>query len=120
MLVTEPDRVEELSDQVEDLWRTLGTHVLRGQSRLDSRLDRFDGRLGRVESDVAVLKQDVAVLKVDVATLKEDVATLKVDMVETRDRLGRLERATQAGFNRMDAQFERLIGLIQRDEVASA
>lgn len=111
MLVMEPNRAQQLSDDVTALWSFLGTQVLRTQGRLDKRLDRFEARMDRVEADVSVLKSDVAVLK-------SDVSVLKGDMAETKDRLNRLERSTEAGFRRMDAQFERLIGLIRRDELA--
>jgi hypothetical protein len=77
------------------LWRQVGEQLVFGQARFDARLDRLEG-------DVAVLRTDVAVLKTDVGTL--------------RDQLGRLERATDSRFNRVDAQLERLITLVQRDE----
>jgi len=69
-----------------------------------------------LKTDVAGLKTDVAGLKTDVAGLKTDVAGLKTDVAETRNQLGRLERATETRFNRVDAQLERLITLVQRAE----
>jgi hypothetical protein len=38
-------------------------------------------------------------------------------MAATKEQLNRLERATESRFNRIDAQLERLVALIQRDEV---
>ncbi|MBX6357544.1 MAG: hypothetical protein IRZ05_17040, partial [Micromonosporaceae bacterium] len=70
-----------------------------------------------LKTDVAGLKTDVAGLKTDVAGLKTDVAGLKTDMAATKEQLNRLERATESRFNRIDAQLERLVTLIQRDEV---
>jgi septal ring factor EnvC (AmiA/AmiB activator) len=93
------------------MWRQVGELIARGQSLVDARFDRLEG-------DVAVLKTDVAVLKTDVAVLKTDVAVLKTDMAETKEQLGRLERATETRFNRVDAQLERLITLVQRAETS--
>jgi hypothetical protein len=40
--------------------------------------------------------------------VKADVAVLKTEMIETRDQLGRLERSTMRGFDRIHADFEEL------------
>lgn len=90
-------------------WRHVGDLIIGG-------LHSMDVRQGRMEGDIAVLKTDVAILKTDVAVLKTDVAGLKTDMTEVKAQLTRHELATERGFQRVDAQFERLIGLIQRDE----
>jgi outer membrane murein-binding lipoprotein Lpp len=101
----------------------VGDYIVDGQSRFDARLDRLEGKVdvltvdvGVLKSDVSVLKSDVSVLKSDVGVLKTDVAALKTGMVETNERLGRLEESQKAGFNSFNAQFERLIAYIERDE----
>jgi len=90
------------ADDVAALWRRAGEVTA-------DRFERIDARLGNLERDLAVLKADVAILKHDVAVLKHDVAELKA-------QVGRLERSTESRFNRVDAQLERLIGLVQRAE----
>ena len=85
-----------------EAWRRVGDLIIGGLFKMEARQDRMEG-------DIAVLKADVAVLKTDVAGVKTDVASLK-------SQLTRHELATERGFQRVDAQFERLIGLIQRDE----
>jgi len=97
------------ADDVAALWRRAGEVTA-------DRFDRIDARLGNLERDVAVLKADVAILKADVAILKHDVAILKHDVAELKAQVGRLERSTESRFNRVDAQLERLIGLVQRAE----
>ncbi len=101
MTVATEDPIQRLNDEMTGLWGQAG-ELLRGQSRVDA-------RLGRLETDVAGLKTDVAGLKTDVAGLKTDVVGLS-------DRLSRFELATDRRFNRVDAQLERLITLVQRDE----
>jgi hypothetical protein len=105
----ERDQTRQQGDDMRALWRHVG-ELIGGQTRHDSRFDRVDARLDRIEGDVGVLKADMTVLKADVAELKTDVA-------ETKDRLGRLERSSERRFNRVDAQLERLIALVQRAEV---
>jgi len=97
------------ADDVAALWRRAGEVTA-------DRFDRIDARLGNLERDVAVLKADVTILKADVAILKHDVAILKHDVAELKAQVGRLERSTESRFNRVDAQLERLIGLVQRAE----
>jgi hypothetical protein len=134
-----PVQVTEDSSAV---WRRIGELMVEAQSRTDARFDRFeaavdakferfqtavearfvgfasavDARFSRLEGDVAGLKTDVAGLKTDVAGLKTDVAGLKVGLAETKEQLNSLERSTMQRFDRVDAQFERLFGLIQRNE----
>ena len=118
------------TDDLPALWRQVGELIARGQSRSDARFDRLEADVAGskadvagskadvagLKTDVAGLKTDVAGLKTDVAGLKTDVAGLKTDVAETRNQLGRLERATETRFNRVDAQLERLITLVQRAE----
>ena len=94
MTVDEQDPVQRMGDEVTGLWRQVG-ELVRGQSRMDGRLDR-------IESDVTVLKTDVA--------------ELKVGLAGTNQRLDRLELSTERRFNRIDAQLERLIALVRRSE----
>jgi hypothetical protein len=96
------DPKQRHDDDLLEMWYHIGERLVDGRSRLDARLDRL-------ETNVDVLKTDVAVLKADVAVLKTDVAG-------TKDQLGRLERSTESRFNRVDAQLERLITLVQRAE----
>jgi hypothetical protein len=84
-----------LNEDMAVLWPRIGELIVRGQKYVGARLDGL-------ETDVAALKTDVAVLKIDVA--------------ESKDQLGRLERSTETRFNRVDAQLERLITLVQRSE----
>lgn len=116
------DQTLQRDDDLTALWRQAG-ELIRGQSRQDVRFDRVEAKLDHIEGDVAVLKTDIAVLKTDVAVLttdvavlKTDVAVVKTDIVGTKEQLGRLGRATESRFNRIDAQLERLIALIQRAE----
>ena len=73
-------------------------------------------RLGRLETDVAVLKTDVGQLKTDVGQVKTDLAELKNSVGSLQEQANRPELAFDRGFNRVDAQFERLVRLIQRSE----
>ena len=101
MTIGTDDPVQRLSDEMTGLWRYVG-ELVRGQSRIEGRLDRL-------ETDVAVMKGDVAVLKGDMGEVKTIVA-------ETKARLDRLELSTERRFNRIDAQLERLIALIATAE----
>lgn len=95
------DQTLQRDDDLTALWRQAG-ELIRGQSRQDVRFDRVEAKLDHIEGDVAVLTTDIAVLKTDI--------------VGTKEQLGRLGRATESRFNRIDAQLERLIALIQRAE----
>jgi hypothetical protein len=95
MTVVAKDPTQWPDNDLATLWRQVGEHLVHGRSRLDARLDRFDTRMDRLEGDVA---------------------TLKIDLTATIEQLGRLERSTERRFNRVDAQLERLITLVQRDE----
>jgi DNA anti-recombination protein RmuC len=99
--IEKQDPVQRMGDEMTGLWRHMG-ELVRGQSRIEGRLDR-------VEGDVAVLKEDVGVLK-------GDVGELKTGLAGTNQRLDRLELSTERRFNRIDAQLERLIALVQRAE----
>jgi hypothetical protein len=88
------DPMERLNDEVTGLSRQMG-EFLRVQGRLDARQDRFEARLDRVETDIATLKAG------DEVSLRE---------------LSQLESLFERRFNRIDAQLERLIGLVQRAE----
>jgi septal ring factor EnvC (AmiA/AmiB activator) len=99
-------------------WNQIGELFVRAQSRTDARLGRLEGDVCEIKTDVEVLKTDVAVLKTDVAVLKTDVADLKTGLAETNQRLSRFEFATERRFDRVDAQLERLITLVQRDEMS--
>jgi chromosome segregation ATPase len=138
------DPPQQLDDPLEELWRQVGEQLIHRRSRVDARFDRLEGDVSVLKADVSVLrtdvavlkadvsvlktdvavlkadvsvlKTDVAVLKADVSVLKTDVAVLKIDVAETKEQLGRLERATESRFNRVDAQLERLITLVQRAE----
>lgn len=88
------DPMERLNDEVTGLSRQMG-EFLRVQGRLDARRDRFEARLDRVETDIATLKAG------DEVSLRE---------------LSPLESLFERRFNRIDAQLERLIGLVQRAE----
>jgi chromosome segregation ATPase len=135
--MTEIDPGQRFSDDIAGLWRQTG-NLTRMVAIFDVRFDRVDREIAELKTDVRELKTDVAGLKTDVAGLKTDVAglktdvrelktdvaglktdvtELKVEVGETKEQLNRLERATQNGFNRVDAQFERLVALIQRDEL---
>ncbi len=100
------DPIERLDDEVTGLTRHISAY-LRVQGRMDARQDRMDVRQDRMESDISELKTDVSVLKTDVSVLKADVAGLKT-------QVNSLERSTKRRFNRVDAQLERLIMLVQR------
>jgi chromosome segregation ATPase len=97
------------------LWRQIGG-LTRAVTVFDIRFDRIDGDIAELKADVSELKADVSELKTDVTELKTDVTELKSDVGATKEQLNRLERATESRFNRVDAQLERLVTLIQRDE----
>jgi len=103
------DLAQRISEDLGGLWRQVG-NLTRAVTVFDVRFDRVDG-------DIATLKADVAMLKTDMSVLKADVAELKTDVAATKEQLNRLERATENRFNRVDAQLDRLVALIQRDEV---
>jgi septal ring factor EnvC (AmiA/AmiB activator) len=88
------DPMQRLGDEMEGMRRLVGQVVI-GQSRRDARLDRLD---------------------TDVAELKTDVAELKTQLSATKDQLTRFELATDRRFDRIEAQLERLVGLVQRAE----
>jgi regulator of replication initiation timing len=111
-MMTEADVEQRISDDIAGLWRLAG-NLTRAVTVFDVRFDRIDG-------DIAELKADVAELKTDVTELKTDVTELKVEVGATKEQLGRLERATESRFNRVDAQLERLVALIQRDELTKS
>jgi hypothetical protein len=90
------DPAQGLSDDRPGGWRQVNDLIVRGLSHIDARFDRLEG---------------------DVAGLKTGVAGLKTGMAETNARLDRFERATERRFEGVDAQFERVFGLIRRDEV---
>jgi chromosome segregation ATPase len=117
------DLAQRISEDLGGLWRQVG-NLTRAVTVFDVRFDRVDGDIATLKADVAMLKTDMSVLKADVAELKTDVAVLKADVAElktdvaaTKEQLNRLERATENRFNRVDAQLDRLVALIQRDEV---
>ena len=122
MTIDKQDPVQRMGDEVTGLWRQVG-ELVRGQSRIEGRLDRVETDVAVLKTDVAVLKTDVGIMKGDVAVLKADVAVLKGDVGElktglagTNQRLDRLELSTERRFNRLDAQLERLIALVMRAE----
>jgi len=92
--VQDQDPIQRLDDEVTGLSRQMG-EFLRVQGRLDARQDRFEARLDRVETDIATLKAG------DEVSLRE---------------LSPLESLFERRFNRLDAQLERLITLVQRAE----
>jgi hypothetical protein len=102
MTVGTQDPAQGLNDDMLGLLRQFGELIVRGQARADARFDRLEG--------------DVAELKTGVAELKTDVAELKTGLAQTNERLDRSELANERRANRVDAQFERLFALIQRDE----
>jgi len=138
------DPAQAHTNDLPALWRQVGELIAHGQSRNDARFDRLETDVAGLRTDVAGLrtdvtglrtdvtglrtdvtglrtdvtglKTDVTGLKTDVTGLKTDVTGLKTDVTETREQLGRLERATETRFNRVDAQLERLITLVQRAE----
>ena len=143
MTIGKQDPVQRLSDEMTGLWRQTG-ELVRGQSRIESRLDRLEtdvavlktdmgtlktdvgtlktdvgilkSDVGTLKSDVGILKGDVGILKGDVGILKGDVGELKTGLAANTERLDRLELSSERRFDRIDAQLERLIVLIVRAE----
>jgi chromosome segregation ATPase len=74
------------------------------------------GDVTDLKGDVTDLKGDVAVMKGDVTEMKGDVGELKTGLAANNERLDRLELSTERRFNRIDAQLERLIGLVASAE----
>jgi chaperonin cofactor prefoldin len=110
---------QALNDDTDDtthLWRQVGDLIIRGQSRTDARLDHLEGRFDHLEGRFDHLEGRFDHFECRFDHLEGDVAVLKTEVAETKDRLGRLERATESRFNRVDAQLERLITLVQRAE----
>jgi hypothetical protein len=87
-MMTEMIPEQPVGDEIAGLWRQMG-NVTRA-------VTLFGVRFDRVDADIAELKGEVGAL---------------------RKQVNRLERATESGFRRVDAQFERLVSLIQRDEL---
>jgi chromosome segregation ATPase len=104
LIMTESDPMQRPNEDVRALTRQVG-ELTHGMLVTDLRLTRIDG--------------DIAELKADVKELKADVKELKTDVAETKGQLNRFEEATRIAFNRVDAQFERLFGLIRRDELGT-
>ena len=115
MAIDKQDPVQRMGDEVTGLWRQAG-ELVRGQSRIEGRLDRIETDVTVLKGDVAVMKGDVAFMKGDVTVLKGDVGELKTGLAATNERLDRLELSTERRFNRIDAQLERLIALIANAE----
>ncbi len=124
----------------EDVWRQIGDLLVRGHAqtearfdrldgrldnveghleRVEGRLDRVDGRLDRVDGRLDRVDGRLGRLETDVAELKSDMGEVKSDLGEVKGQLNRLELAHERGFKRVDAQFERLIALIARDETTT-
>ena len=101
MPIDKQDPVQRMGDELTGLWRQVG-ELVRGQSRIEGRLDRIE--------------TDVAVLRTDVRGLKGDVRELKTGLAANTERLDRLELSTERRFNRIDAQLERLLALVLRAE----
>src|SRR5262245_18160154 len=73
------DPLPVLNDDT-DVWRQIAELIVRGQARTEARLDH----------------------------LGTDVAELKTQMTETREQLGRLERATERRFDRLGTDVAEL------------
>jgi chromosome segregation ATPase len=103
----------------EDVWRQIGELLARGHAQTEARFDRIEGRMDRLE--LRLDRVDVRLDRFDVRMdhLEADVAEIKTDMGEVKGQLNRLELAYDRRFDRVDAQIEKLIGLIQRDETRS-
>jgi chromosome segregation ATPase len=124
------DLAQRLSEEIGGLWHQVG-NLTRAVSIFEFRFDRIDSDIASLKADVSGLKADVSGLKTDVSGLKTDVSGLKTDVsglktdvsglrtdvMTTQEQLNRLELAVHDQSNRMDAQFERLFGLIRRDEL---
>jgi chromosome segregation ATPase len=127
--IDKQDPVQRMGDELTGLWRQVG-ELVRGQSRIEGRLDRIETDVAVLKTDVRELKGDVRELKGDVGGLKGDVRELKGDVRELKgdvgglktglaantERLDRLELSTERRFNRIDAQLERLLALVLRAE----
>jgi hypothetical protein len=108
-MMTEMIPEQPVGDEIAGLWRQMG-NVTRAVTLFGVRFDRVDADIAELKADVLVLKADVAGLKPRSPEPKGEVGTLK-------EQSSRLERVIESGFSRMDAQFERLVALIQRDEL---
>lgn len=115
-MMAELDPEQRRSDDITGLWRQMG-NLTRAVTVFDVRFDRVDADIAELKADVRELKTDVAGLKTDVTELKTDITELKGEVGATKQQLNRLERAFESHSNRVDAQFERLVALIQRDEL---
>jgi chromosome segregation ATPase len=109
LTVAEMDPGQQISDNIVGLWQHVGS--------LTGAVTTFGLRFDRVDRDIAELKADVRELKTDVAGLKTEAAKPKGEFGPLKEQLSRLEHVIESGFSRMDAQFERLVALIQRDEL---
>ena len=98
------------------VWKQVGELLLVAQAHNDQRYDRMDERFDRLEVRFDRLETRFDGLDTRVGRLESDVADLKVAQAATNERLDRMELANEQRANRIDAQFERLAGLIATQE----
>ena len=99
------------------VWKQVGELMLVAQAHNDRRFDRMDERFDRLDTKVDRLDTRVGRLESDVADLKAGQVATNERLDQTNERLDRMELANEQRANRVDAQFERLAGLIAAQEM---
>jgi septal ring factor EnvC (AmiA/AmiB activator) len=130
LIVGSQDQALRREDDLNALWSQVGV-LIRGQSTHDFRLDRIDAGFGAVNTrldatDARFDGMDARFDRVEdrlgrvedrLGRVEGRLGHIEGDMAETKERLGSLERATERGFNRIDARLEELFAWIKRDEL---
>jgi hypothetical protein len=123
LIVGSQDQALRREDDLNALWSQVGV-LIRGQSTHDFRLDRIDAGFGAVNTRLDAMDarfdgMDARFDRVEdrLGRVEDRLGHIEGDMAETKERLGSLERATERGFNRIDARLEELFAWIKRDEL---
>jgi chromosome segregation ATPase len=106
-----------VGEDLKTLFAKLGEVFVQTQARTDLRLDRVELRLDRVEGRLDAVEVRLEHVEVRLEHVEGRLEHVEGRLERVEERLSSLEWSTQAGFNRMDARFEQLITLIQRDEL---
>jgi hypothetical protein len=116
MTVGTQDPAQGLNDDMPGLLRQVGELIVHGHASTDARLDRLERGQASTDARLDRLERGQARTDARLDRLEGDMAELKTGLAQTNERLDRSELANERRANRVDAQFERLVALIERDE----
>jgi hypothetical protein len=89
---------KEFTIEFTGLWRQVGDSIVNVHSRIDARFDGIDARLDGIDARL-------------------DGIDGRLDGID--GRLDRMELANERRFSRIDAQLERLVAYVVRDETTT-